>query len=109
MNNFSALATIFSLLLMISGCGEVFLRPDPRTGKFRKVARMSTLEEGTYQSIDSELAKEANGQSPSAGKKSWREYWEWSISLWREHGYQKYEDYFYRRRKEMGLKNVGQL
>jgi hypothetical protein len=60
-------------------------------------------------SIDSELRREQNHERPPAGKKTWREYWTWRISLWRKDKHKDYEQYLGLRRKELGLPSVKQL
>ena len=94
--------------LTLIGCGGVVYEYDPSTGSV-KTHRFSTYDEKIYYSIDVPLSEEMQGRHPSAGTKTWREYWEWRISLWRKQNDQKYEDYFYRRRKEMGLKDLNRL
>jgi hypothetical protein len=61
-------------------------------------------------SIDMQLEREKRADRPPSGKHSWREYWEWRISLWRKekHG-RDYDQYFARRRKELGLPELKRL
>jgi hypothetical protein len=97
---------IFLFLVLLAGCRSMpFHRSNPKTktvttGRGGKMMRAS---------IDSELAREKRGERPSAGKKTWREYWEWRISLWRRDKHKQYEQYLIRRRKEVGLKDVRRL
>jgi hypothetical protein len=60
-------------------------------------------------SIDTELAREKRGEPPSAGKKTWREYWDWRISLWRKEKKKGYEQYFFQQRKALGLPDLRSL
>jgi hypothetical protein len=61
-------------------------------------------------SIDMELQREKGGQRPPSGKPSWRAYWDWRISLWHKEKHSKdYEQYFVRRRKELGLPQLKRL
>ena len=59
-----------------------------------------------YDSIDLALKEELRGRHPSGGSKTWREYWEARIAAWRRYNNVDYENYFYRHRKELGLKDV---
>lgn len=97
------------LLIILTGCGEELYQHNQKTGNFVKIASFSNLDEGTRYSIDSELARESEGKHPSAGTKTWREYWEWRISLWRKENHRKYEDYFYSNRKKLRLRSLDQL
>lgn len=61
-------------------------------------------------SIDLELQREKRGERPSSGKSSWRDYWQWRRSLWRKDKQAKqYDQYFAKRRKELGLPPVRHL
>jgi hypothetical protein len=56
--------------------------------------------------IDLGLVEEKKGERPPEGAKTWHQHWESSISLWRRSNHSKYEQYFMRRRKEIGLKDL---
>ena len=84
-------------------------RYDPKTRTTVKVQHMSGREQGTFYSIDSDLSDEIQGRRPSAGKRDWKEFWRWRISLWRRHSNFKYEEYLVRRRKELKLQDVDDL
>jgi hypothetical protein len=97
------LTALFLVLVLFTGC-EIFRghqsKPKRKAG--------TTVRAGKWmrESIDSELAREKRGERPLAGKRTWREYWEWRISLWRKQKHQTYEQYFVQRRKELGLKKL---
>jgi hypothetical protein len=96
------------MLINLVGCGGVFQEYNSSTGSVT-THRFHSQEEKAHYFIDLRLSEEMQGRHPSAGKKTWREYWEWTVSLWRQHNNLEDERYFYRRRKELGLKDVDRL
>jgi hypothetical protein len=96
-------------VLALAGCGGVVYERDPHTGKFVETHRFSRQEDIIYISIDSALAEEKAGKSPSGGFKTWRESWQSSVAAWRRYGNLQYEEYFRRRRKEMELNDLKNL
>jgi hypothetical protein len=102
------LTALFLVLVLFTGCA--FLQgPQSKAKPKRKTGTTVRAEKWMRVSIDSELAREKRGERPSSGKKTWREYWQWRISLWRKQKHQKYEQYFVQRRKELGLKKISAL
>lgn len=94
---------------MLAGCKSGAARksgPKTKPARSAGIARADTM---MRNAVDSELAREARNERPSAGKKTWREYWEWRISLWRKEKNKKYEQYFAQRRKTLGLPSVRHL
>ena len=61
-------------------------------------------------SIDLDLAREQRHEHPPGGRQTWRDYWQWRISLWhKDKSSRQYEQYLARRRKELGLPSVNRL
>lgn len=59
--------------------------------------------------IDSALRAEKQGSKPPAGKSGWREYWDGCISAWNAYHRPDYEEYFRKRRKQLGLADFNKL
>ena len=106
--------TVLLALLLLAGCKN---GTGIKTG-FEKPAASSSKARGTngraqkwmQTSIDLDLAREKRGERPGSGKRTWREYWEWRISVWRQEKQSKqYEQYLSHRRKDLGLPPVKKL
>jgi hypothetical protein len=102
----SLLLSLVCCTVMLSGCGGVVYRVDPQTRESTVIRRFSHQEDLIYESIDSSLADERAGKRPSGGMKTWRQYWRASILAWRRHVHPQYEEYFFRRRAQIGLTSI---
>ena len=97
-------------MAILASCGGgVEYALDPKTHRITSVRHFSSEKEIIYHSIDSALADEMQHRRPSGGVKTWREYWQNSISAWRQYKNFEYENYLYRRRRELGLKELERL
>jgi hypothetical protein len=98
--------------LLLGSCSSGHFQKPGSKSKWKtisKTQRHARADKWMQTSIDTELAREKRGERPSASKQTWREYWQWRISLWRKERRKDYEQYLLRRRKEMGLKDVRSL
>ena len=100
----TVLRWVMSLLMLnMVGCTKVVMEYDPATKTVKK-RQIGSEEELLRDSVDFELKREAGGEKPSAGIATWKEYWQWRISLWKKESNRSLEPYLYRRRSELGLK-----
>jgi TonB family protein len=59
--------------------------------------------------IDAALRAEKQGSKPPRRKSSWSEYWEGCISAWNAYHRPDYEEYFRKRRGQLGLVDLDKL
>jgi hypothetical protein len=76
---------IFAFALLLAGCG--FGGSVVKSVVYSDHGGLSPAEydAGIADSIEAQLAREARGQHPEAGAKTWTEYWRWRYSLWRKY------------------------
>jgi hypothetical protein len=58
-------------------------------------------------SIEHDLKRELVGGRPTAGIKTWKEFWQWRYSLWRKYpDGEKWVTYTRSRRQQLGLRYI---
>lgn len=102
------------VLLLLAGCHNGWFggsRSSSGSGRSANPrAATARAQNWMRTSIDMELGREKRGEHPPSGRNTWRDYWEWRISLWhKDKKSHQYEQYLARRRKELGLPEVRRL
>jgi hypothetical protein len=92
------------MALLAVGCGSVAATYDPATGQ-KTVRRLNGEWDEFTTLTDFEVHRESRGETPNAGIKTWKEYWEWRFSALRQYEKdpQKHIDYIKQRRLQAGL------
>ena len=102
-HRFIALAVV----ALLTGCG--FAGSVVKSVAYAGTAGMTPAEADAFviDSIESELSRETAGERPSAGKKDWKQYWQWRYSLWRMYSDgDKWVKYTRNRRAQLGLRSI---
>jgi hypothetical protein len=92
------------MALVVVGCGSVVATYDPASGQ--KTVRRVSGEWGLFtSSADFDVQRETRGETPDAGMKTWKEYWEWRFAACRQYAKdaQQRIDYIKQRRQQAGL------
>ena len=98
-----AMTLVAAALVTLAACGGVAYTYDPQTRQVTNMKRFSSMEAGTYDAIDAPLRNEIGGRRPPGGHKTWAGFWRTRIGWWREYKDAHYEEYFFRKRRELGL------
>jgi hypothetical protein len=104
---------VFGVLLgaYMSGCGKGIFNTEPFVDSHRDNEGNVILEDtprmwqNFIESVDRRVADEVAGERPEAGKKTWNEYWLWSIQIIPKNreNRQKYVNYIIDKRRQEGL------
>jgi hypothetical protein len=95
------------MALLAVGCGSVVATYDPATGQ-KTMHRLKGEWDEFTSLTDFQVQRELRGETPNAGIKTWKEFWEWRFSALRQYEKdpQKYIDYIKQSRMQAGLSDM---
>ena len=104
--NYVGPSTVFMMLASCAVADRAALVGGIVTGEIVDPGGKRFEEQEIQRSIDAEVAAEASHERPSAGCRTWREYWAWRVRLWRKYSTaDRWISYMKLRRQLAGLPN----